>query len=528
MGNIQILRGITALIVVGIIATIAFYMYSTNNGVVALLGGGQEQGTGSDSIVGGQERGTGSVLGGGSQERGTNRNSNNGDRTPPQEAIEACENNANGDICEFQSPRGQETGVCETKDNLTACKPSGQNGNEGDGERGNGNYYDQGKSISGYNIEQAIGDHAQETTIAYSALANLTGNTCADSFIPPGKVADFFGFQYLRDSAVDGMGHSTDFVTNSGNSLLYILNDGQEEILSNLIELQDNLINEYAYSRYPLLLAFRMQLEGDVPTGKTVLSKDAVIEYSEELYTLDAKISIQRARAFGEILKSLDNDQRELLDSLIEGGFYSWTLKENVEKRELMGIASELFGWYAGDIEADTYFCPERHGTYFGSFYMKDAPAMASQARGVNYVIDETITGNKGELLLNMLEDGQSAVISEIVDIQSDNLHGIVDVREAMSLELRKFMTQSTIDEGYLYSLAKQYGALDGENVYNYAMSFAEVMDTLTNEQKADLIELRDLEDYPCSDNYIYVYSKEVNRSSIDSSYLAEPVFLFE
>jgi len=41
------------------------------------------------------------------------------------------------------------------------------------------------------NIEQAISDEAQRNTIAFDALAFLTGNLGADSFFPPGKVADF-------------------------------------------------------------------------------------------------------------------------------------------------------------------------------------------------------------------------------------------------------------------------------------------------------------------------------------------------
>ena len=41
-------------------------------------------------------------------------------------------------------------------------------------------------------------------------------------------------------------------------------------------------------------------------------------------------------------------------------------------------FTGDMFSWYAGSIEADVYFCPERQGTYFGSFYMKDAPAMGN------------------------------------------------------------------------------------------------------------------------------------------------------
>jgi hypothetical protein len=41
-----------------------------------------------------------------------------------------------------------------------------------------------------------------------------------------------------------------------------------------------------------------------------------------------------------------------------------------------IAYAGDLFSWYAGSLDADVYFCPERHGTYFGSFYIKDAPAI--------------------------------------------------------------------------------------------------------------------------------------------------------
>ena len=50
-----------------------------------------------------------------------------------------------------------------------------------------------------YSIEQAVSDNAQLHTIAFSGLAFITGDFGAATFIPPGKVCDFFGFQYMRD-----------------------------------------------------------------------------------------------------------------------------------------------------------------------------------------------------------------------------------------------------------------------------------------------------------------------------------------
>ena len=46
-----------------------------------------------------------------------------------------------------------------------------------------------------------------------------------------------------------------------------------------------------------------------------------------------------------------------------------------------MTYAGDLFSWYAGSLEADVYFCPERQGTYYGGFYIKDAPAIGIWSR---------------------------------------------------------------------------------------------------------------------------------------------------
>lgn len=53
--------------------------------------------------------------------------------------------------------------------------------------------------ISQYSIEQAVSDRAQLHTIAFSGLAFIAGDFGVSTFMPSGKVCDFFGFQYMRD-----------------------------------------------------------------------------------------------------------------------------------------------------------------------------------------------------------------------------------------------------------------------------------------------------------------------------------------
>lgn len=96
-----------------------------------------------------------------------------------------------------------------------------------------------------YTIEQAISDRAQSNTIAFDALGFLTGTLGSDSFFPPGKVADFWGFQYLRDNDPSQMGHNTDFLTRAAFNMLAVLSTEQRGQLITLAKSQVTSIQEY-------------------------------------------------------------------------------------------------------------------------------------------------------------------------------------------------------------------------------------------------------------------------------------------
>ena len=412
--------------------------------------------------------------------------------------------------------------ACDVKyENATA---PGQGGNQSQPPpQGNGTGLGQG---SQYTITQAISDNAQLNTLAFSGLGFLTGNLCSDSFLPPGKVADFFGFQHLRDITANGKGHDTDFVTNSANNVLYILNANQKAQMLALAKAQGSQVNQFAYGRYPLMLAFRRQLTGDIPSGTTSLSRTAVENYSASLYVQDAQISIQRAKLYASILNSMNASQKAYLDSMMKGGFASWAvLPDQVDKVTwthdedvlVMTYASEMFGWYAGDIEADTYFCPERQADYFGGFYIKDAPAIGN----AGYTIDESITGDQGAAFIALLDSTQKPKITSLIDTDKSTLDSIVDTRREMSNEFRKYLTDGSADESKLLLLGATYGKLDGDISYNAAMAFSQVGQTLTSAQKTQLTALRNLGNYTCENGKIYLYSEKINQPTIpDTDFL--------
>ena len=128
----------------------------------------------------------------------------------------------------------------------------------------------------------------------------------------------------------------------------------------------------------------------------------------------------------------------------------------------VMTFASEMYSWWAGSVTADVYFCPERQGTYFGSFYLKDWPAMGNP----NYTIDEQLTANAGQNFLNILTQDQLIQITGLVTVQKTSLMALVDTREDVAIELRKFLKGDAANSLTVQTLSEQYGRYYGEIIY--------------------------------------------------------------
>lgn len=354
-----------------------------------------------------------------------------------------------------------------------------------------------------YTITQAMSDNAQLSTIAFSALAFITGSSGADTFMPPGKVADFFGFQYMRDVDKAGYGHNTTFLSSAANNILYILNDQQKEKLVALAKEQAPLYADFAYNRFSIMNAFRRSLEGNIPSGSKGLDADAISKYTGNLYSIDADLSYNRSIVVGEIINSLTSEQKAYLDKMQFDNSATWPkiaedeeLKKSITNNEYVAVmtyASEMFSWYKGSLYADIYFCPERHGTYFGGFYMKDYPAMNNP----DYFISTAVTGDSGKEFLNILNEQQRALITGIIDEQRDDLAEIIQLRAAVSMELRKAITGEKVDKEKVYALIQRYGELDGKLSTLYAARFTQVNSTLSDQQRASLIKLRNLNVVP-------------------------------
>jgi hypothetical protein len=378
------------------------------------------------------------------------------------------------------------------------------------------------RNKSTFDMKQTLSEGAQINTISFSGVAFYSGCYYASTFYPPGKIADYFGFQYLRDNDFTESGHNTDFLTKAAYHLMNILTPNQLQILIDLAVEQDTLFKQYALGRMVLIKAFHRYLDNDLPDGTSSIDIDSVKSVSRKLYLIDGEISYQRALRFAEIIKSLSEEQRDSLSRLGAVGMQMWTMPDKPTvsiprgmNTWVMSNASELFSWYLRGVEADIYFCPERQGTYFGGFFMKDAPAVGNPG----YAIDMQATANKGAYMLDkILDSNQSAEIKKIYAMNAAALEGIVKCRELISNELRKAISGESVNKDSIMSWSAKYGEYDGTYIHDMVNQFVIVGRTLTDEQKQSLVVLRDLANYPCKDGTVFMYSSEIKEPQIGST----------
>ena len=380
------------------------------------------------------------------------------------------------------------------------------------------------RGTTGMDTADTISDQAQSMTIAFDGLAFVTGSFCAQTFYPPGKVADFFGFQYLRDNDPSGMGHNTDFTTLTANPVLVLLTDAQLMILSDLGTAEVTLNDNYGYARFPLAKAFRRLIDGDTPTGYPALSLEAVKAWSAYMFSIDGEMSYLRAKAYASVLGLMSSTQLSTLAAMKGKGSLEWTQPTDAQVAAVLAkysgvmmrtYAGEMLAWYLGNIAADVYFCPERQGTYFGSFFMKDIKAMNNPS----YTIDSNMTADMGDAFLSALNTTQKGLVTSLVTEQKTDLLSIVAKREEISALLRTFLTGGTPSETAVINLSRQYGELDGEISYYYAKNFSVVGTSLTASQFATLTALRKTAtaetggtpDYDSSCGYGYLYSAKLS-----------------
>lgn len=342
-------------------------------------------------------------------------------------------------------------------------------------------------------LNQSLSSGAQTATIAFANFAWATGDLCADTFLPPGKVADIYGFQYVRDGTADGLGHNSGFANVVSAIVLNNLTSSQLDILKSLADAEVDLLNATVLSRQPFQYAMRRYL-GD-PTLQLDMTK--VIEAMAHIYDLDANLTLLRGEYYGQVFRTLTQAQIDYWETFYD--YNIWTFPnsqelidnihvilqglDNSKSVEVQTFATDLFVQATQPLYADVYWAPERVSDFWGAFYLKDISVVGV----ANYTIDENATKDGGELFMDVAGADAKTMIKGITALETPYLYDWVTVRTIVATELRKYHTHNNINQSLVRDYMHLHGMYDGIISYYYAVNFTSITRALTSEQMATL-----------------------------------------
>ena len=242
----------------------------------------------------------------------------------------------------------------------------------------------------------------EQNTFGYAGLAWLTDNLCSDSFLPPGKIGEFMGFQFIRDSEPNGLGHNSQFSDYISQYIFTKLTDGQLALLASLANDPSHL-NTTKFvltSRADMSNSLRKLL---LSSDKlSYLNLDAVAKVYGEIQQSNGLIILERAKKIGSIIR----DMSQTLKAEIKEFFSPFLLNtsnlssikdESRQRFKVLGIppginttlwnglpwrddslmvtlGNQLMAWLTDDV--GVYFAPEVSSCFaFSLVYFLCAPS---------------------------------------------------------------------------------------------------------------------------------------------------------
>jgi hypothetical protein len=342
---------------------------------------------------------------------------------------------------------------------------------------------------------------------------------CADTFFPPGELIDFWGFQWIRDTDVDGQGHNSNYAAYAANAILNVLNDTQKGWILDHSYTQVGVLNissislaNMTSSTYDGLVYGRLPFQMAVRDSRALnMVKSRVVKYFGSMYLLAGRVAISRAKLFVRLKNSLNPTQLQTLNSYT--GFYSFPStstdtfcsKANGEYVGLMykTVAGDFLAWFKGNQLRDAYFAPERVASYFGLFYLKDIISLERNALGLSTTIDSALTGNYGLNLQKLLNGDQRPFMTNLLNSELPYAYKLYYARSNITSLLRGFVSGS-VNETLILSFAKQIGEYDGAISYFAALALNGIKATLNQTQVANFASLIE-EEIPKCEGYYYL-----------------------
>ncbi len=317
------------------------------------------------------------------------------------------------------------------------------------------------------------------------AFSWITGTAQMNEYLDNATVASWFGYYYFKtanEHLFEGQTENVRYYV--GRGMLEILNDEQRQVFCEMLTEYDTTLGPFLVNRLEILN------ELDLLKNGSALNLEQTLESSEEAGTREGALANCMATAFGQIYKSLSDEQRDNLAQLRIAQF-DYVETEQVDQEidplsNVTPLSSMGFSWMTQDSPSDDLLEPTRLANYFGLAYYQSEPV----PDGAITTPPRTRT-EIGTAFLNTLYPDQRQLFYDLVAEQNDDYQNYLSNRSQIISELVHYQSTEGGNANDLETLTLESGRLDGQIAVLQATLFAEIFQTLTPVQLDHLNDLR-------------------------------------
>ncbi|CAH0530316.1 c-type cytochrome [Vibrio hippocampi] len=326
--------------------------------------------------------------------------------------------------------------------------------------------------------QMQVSEKALNDAVASRTLSWLTGSSSNNDYMSVGRMANYFGFVGLRVAS----GHSLSR-SQVAKHTLAVLDSDQREILIELVTEQKAPFNKAVASRS----AMNRALEG-LLVGETI-SEAAFIRLGETYGADEALLGQVIAQRLGEIIQTLDNDQKQQLnqirDAYLNGKGQDLSLSSSkikmskADKKELVNLAARLLSWSTGDQEFNDFEVVGKPSQHFGFVSLRIAS---------NHGIKR---GQVAKEVRSLLTEQQNALLQQSAQNNIAEFNDFLEQRGQLMRTLEAAQQGKTISTDKVVEYGQATGGIEASMTWDQAQAMLKVRALLTDSQSQTLLTIR-------------------------------------
>ncbi|MFO1054974.1 MAG: sulfatase-like hydrolase/transferase [Planctomycetota bacterium] len=328
----------------------------------------------------------------------------------------------------------------------------------------------------------------KEQDAIYSHAATwLTGGSAENDYVSVGRLANYFGFVAFRVSSDFSISRG-----GVGQRAYAILDPSQREKLVRLLDEQWPKLIACEEARVAINRALEGLLVGRAAT------MEAVERLGVAFGRAESELGLVLARGFCAIAATLTDAQREQFAAVRRDGLAGQLAAFHLDGptrnalsglagdisgrrgQELWNLASNLLTWTTGTPEADDYDSVGKPSQHFGFVDLRIESGHAITRGGV------------ADRMRELLDAPQREGLESVVIANEADFAGFFAARRDINREFEGGLAGRSIDPGKTLAAGEAQGRAEARMTWRQAAAYLALRDSLTPEQTAALVQLRE------------------------------------